>query len=217
MPIKVIVADDHPLFRKGIVSSIRKHKDIEIAFEAKNGKEVVEYLQSDSTADTLLLDLNMPLMSGMDVLDEIKRMSHPVKTIIISMGKEEEIIQKAVEAGACGYVSKEDDDSELYTAIDSVMRNGFYFSEMTNKAMLSYMLHRKQKPDPFTEVHLSQRELKVIKYLSLEMTNEEIAKEMYCSIRTIEGIRQELIHKVGVRNAIGLILYAQKNNLLSQQ
>lgn len=216
MQVKVLVADDHPLFRKGLVNSLNQYQDIEVVYEAKNGMEVIDWLKTNNGIDVILLDINMPKMSGLEVLKEIKLHSYHVKAIIISMHPPEAFICEVIEAGASGYLSKEENPEEIYNAIQSVVNNGFYFSEYTDRTLLNELFDKGLIPFifPNTVLEFSYRELTIIKLISQEMTNEEIAKELHLGVRTVEGIRQELIHKVGARNAVGLILYAQKTRLI---
>jgi DNA-binding NarL/FixJ family response regulator len=218
MLIYVLIADDHPILRKGIVAELKVYEDIKIVHEVQNGREVMDYISSGAHIDVLLLDLDMPKMSGMEVLAELKKLSKPINTIILSMHKDDDTIRRVIEAGAHGYICKEEGPEEIYRAIKSTMAQGFYFGDVSNKAMLHNLLHKDHAPLPLpdSKTDFTDRELKVIRYLSQEMTNEEIAKEMYLSIRTVEGIRQQLIQKAGVKNAIGLVLYAQKKQLLTK-
>ena len=212
MAINIIVADDHHLVRRGLVAELNKHEDISVIGEAANGDTAMALLRSFPQS-VLLLDLNMPKVSGMEVLGQIKDESINVKTIVLSMYDEEEAIIECIEAGAHGFISKEEEPAEIYVAIKSIVQNGFYFSDKTNKVMLNKLLKKNNiSPTfPHADIEFSERELQFIRALSREMTTAEIAMEMHYSPRTIEAIRQDLIHRVGVRNAIGLILYAVKH------
>lgn len=209
MSISIIVADDHHLMRRGLIAELSKYEDISIQGEAADGDKVMSILRAGPPA-VLLLDLSMPRVSGMEVLQQIREESIDVRTVIVSMHDEENAIIECIEAGAHGFISKEEEPGEVYTAIKSVMQNGFYFNEKTNKVMLNKLLKKKHISPVFPKMNIefSERELQFIKALSREMTTAEIAREMHYSPRTVEGIRQDLIHRVGVRNAIGLILYA---------
>lgn len=212
MSISIIVADDHHLLRKGLIAELSKYDDISILGEAADGDSALTLLRK-SLPSVLLLDLSMPKVSGMEVLAQLRKEAIDVKTVVISMYDEEKAIIECIEAGAHGFISKEEEPREVYIAIKSIVQNGFYFSEKTNKVMLNKLMKRNQISPVFAkkDVEFSDRELQFIKALSKEMTTTEIAEEMHYSPRTVEGIRQELIHRVGVRNAIGLILYAVKH------
>jgi DNA-binding NarL/FixJ family response regulator len=215
MQIKVIVADDHPFFRRGIISGLKQYEDITVIYEAQNGVEVITYLESNKDVDILLMDMHMPKMSGLDALQDLREKANAIKTIIISMHRPEEILQDIIEAGADGYVCKDVEPEEMYKAIISVVNEGVYFSDPSNKAMVSSMVHKGKKlflSGP--EIEFSERELTILKQIAEGGNNEEIAANLRLGIRTIEGIRQDLVHRVGVRNSIGLILYAERRGLL---
>jgi DNA-binding NarL/FixJ family response regulator len=216
MPMKVMIADDHPFYRMGIAAGLKDHENIEIVYAAEDGVEVIDWLRADKPVDLLILDLNMPRMSGYDVLEKIKEHSYPVKTIVISMEAPDKIIKKIIEMGAHGYVNKTDEPEEMYKAIQGVMNNGSYFTKSAHAVLINSILHKNTTP-AFNEekILFTPREIKIIDCISREMTNDEIAKELYISVRTVEGIRSELIQRVGAKNAIGLVLFAQKSITLT--
>ena len=137
--IKIAIADDHKLFRKGIISMLSGHNEIQTIIEAENGKDLLDQLASNPP-DVILLDLNMPVVTGWNVLSELKSKNSPVKTIILSMYEEESIILNAIKNGARGFLSKNANPEEIILAIQSVMQTGYYFNDQTNKAMLKKML-----------------------------------------------------------------------------
>ena len=140
MPIKVIIADDHPFSRKGIVAGLKDHENIEIVYEAKDGEEVMNWLMSNKDVDILILDLNMPRMSGYEVLQNIKELAYPVRTIVISMEWPDRIIKRIIGLGAHGYICKTDNPEEMYKAIEGVMHNGSYFSITASIALINTIL-----------------------------------------------------------------------------
>lgn len=215
MAIQVAVADDHHLLRKGIIAELSKYNDIAINGEAADGDAAITLLKT-APPHILLLDLNMPKLSGMEVLQLIQKESIAVKIAVLSMHDEDSTVIECIEAGAHGFVSKNEEPDEVYMAIKSIAQNGFYFSERTNKIMLNKLLKKNLIMPVFekTDISFTERELELIRALSHEKTTAEIAREMHYSPRTIEGMRQELIHRVGVRNAIGLILYAVRHSYI---
>jgi DNA-binding NarL/FixJ family response regulator len=216
MQIRILVADDHPFFRKGIISSLKHFDDITIVQECQNGAEVIDWIESNSNVDLLLLDFDMPKMSGIDVLQDIRSKKYPLKTIIISMHSADEIIHDIIAAGAHGYVSKDAEPEEMYNAITKVFAGEIYFNDSTNKALMNSLFIKSQISHvPVSKITFSDRELTLIKYLSQEMSNEEIAANLNLSVRTVEGIRHTLIHRTGVKTSIGLVLLVQKEGLLN--
>jgi DNA-binding NarL/FixJ family response regulator len=211
----VMVADDHTLFRKGVVSILRENETIHVAGEAASGKELLEMI-SHAPPQVALVDLRMPDGDGYYVLENVKTTYPDLKTIVISMYDDDGTILKSVESGANGFLSKFADPHEIFTAIDSVVETGIYFNERTNKALVNQLMKRK-KIAPMVlknEIKLSEREVEIIQLICKEFTNEEIGKRVFLSPRTIEGIRQRLILKVGARNVIGLIVFAASKGLI---
>lgn len=212
MAINIIIADDHPYFRKGISSELKNHEEISIRYEAQNGLEVIEWL-SENQADILLLDLFMPKMSGYEVMEELRRRQHSILVIVMSMQKVDEIIDEIVAKGAKGYICKDDDSLPAYAAIKDVYYGGTYYTDHANKALLKKMLNN-SKNIRQNELHFDTREIQIIKMLSEEYSNQEISERLYLGVRTIEGIRQSLMKKTGAKNIIGVVMYAQKHGLL---
>jgi len=209
-PIRVMIADDHPYFLMGIRNGLRKYEHIEIAYEAKNGAEALDLLHADPAVDILVLDLAMPKLDGYDVLKEIREKQHPVRTIVMTMQRPEEVIHRVTELGACGCVCKDDEPDEIYKAIEGVMKDGSYFSQYSNTALINALLHKKPPAPQQPKIEFTTQEIKIINCLRKEMTNREIARTLHLSIRSVERIRSELIHRVGAKNVIGLIQYAEK-------
>ena len=217
MPIRVLIADDEKFFRIGIISELKKYKNIKIVGEARNGEELMTLLRK-SPPDVLLLDLSMPRISGMDILEMIKSEKIPAKSIVISMADEEHVILKAIQAGAKGFFSKNYDNepTDIYTAIESVMNDEFYFNEVVNTALLKASTQSRQLADNSAnkKTEFSEIELNIIRYMSMEMTSQQIADKTHYTLRSLENKRQEMIHRAGVKTSVGLILFAIKHKLI---
>ena len=214
MAIKVMIADDHKLFRRGIAEILKLSEDIEFVGEAGDGEEAAKLTQIRQP-DVLLLDLNMPLKTGYEVLRELKQAGSKTKVIVISMLSNSESIVRAITEGASGYVPKEADPDEVLTAIRSVYNNNFYFNELTNDAMLKSITHKRGigQPEP-TDISFNDKELAIIQKMIDGKNNVEIASELYISQRTVENIRWQMMKKVGVNSVVGLIIYAIKHNMV---
>jgi DNA-binding NarL/FixJ family response regulator len=213
--IKVALADDHKLFRKGLIAILKTNPDIETVFEAENGKEAIAHIV-EGRPDVLLLDLNMPVMSGWDVLAELKKRKINIPAIIITMYEEETVIVNAIKGGAVGYLSKNAEPEEIFMALESVLESGFYFNEATNKAMLRKMLQNSNINTPYAPapIELDQRELEVLRLIADEMSTQEIAAKMYLSLRTVEVSRQRLFEKFGAKNVVGLVIMASRRGFI---
>jgi DNA-binding NarL/FixJ family response regulator len=217
MPRKftVAIADDHKLFRKGIISMLASHPEIETVYEAENGKELMEQILRGQP-DVVLLDLKMPVMTGWEVLAELKKKKIKLPVIVLSMYDEESVIMNAIREGAGGYLSKNAEPDEIFMALESALESGFYFNEATNRAMLRKMLKQEEIPTTAgsTSIDLTDREVEVLRLIAMEMSSSEIATKLFLSPRTVEAIRQKLFEKFGAKNVVGLIIMATKRGFL---
>lgn len=213
MKTKIVIADDHKMFRAGLASIISGLENVEIVAEAENGAEALR-LAKEHMPDILLLDINMPFLNGFEVLAEIEKQELAIKTIIISMHDDDEHIVQALSAGAQGYLCKTAEPEEVQKAIDELAKGNVYFNERTNSAMLNSLMYKKKAAAVVNHESLSEKEMKILQLLAEGMSNEEIASTIFASTRTIENIRYGLMKKVGVNNGLGLIVYAIKNQLV---
>lgn len=209
-----MIADDHKLFRRGMAEILKQTEDIEFVGEAGDGDEAAK-LTMIRQPDVLLLDLNMPVKTGYEVLRELKAANSKSKVIVVSMLSSADSIVRAITDGASGYVPKEADPEEILIAIRSVHNNNFYFNELTNDAMLRSLTTKRGigQPEP-TEVHFNDKELAIIQKMIDGRNNVEIASELFISQRTVENIRWQMMKKVGVNSVVGLIIYAIKHNMV---
>jgi DNA-binding NarL/FixJ family response regulator len=214
MAIKVMIADDHKLFRRGMVAILNQCDDIELVGEAGDGDEAIKLAQIREP-DVLLLDLNMPIKTGYEVLRELRAVNSKCKIIVVSMLGNADSIVRAITDGASGYVTKEADPEEILTAIRSVYKNNFYFNEQSNDAMLRSLTNKRVGvPAEPSEVHFNEKELAIIQKMIDGRNNVEIASELFISQRTVENIRWQMMKKVGVSSVVGLIVYAIKHNMV---
>lgn len=215
MATRVVIADDHQLFREGLKAIINTFKGIKVIGDVSNAEELLDFLKA-SRPDVILLDLSMPGTNGFDVLTYLKKTNYKAKALVISMFVGDNYISKAIECGASGYLHKNAAPAEIETAINSVVENGYYFNENINKALLQGWV-KKKNLDPVFQTNgepLTDTEITVIKCICAEMTSSEIAEKVFLSKRTVEGIRQQLISKTGSKNVVGLVLYAAKNGIV---
>lgn len=209
-----MIADDHKLFRRGMVAILNQCDDIELVGEAGDGDEAIKLAQIREP-DVLLLDLNMPIKTGYEVLRELRAVNSKCKVVIVSMLSNSDSIVRAISDGASGYVTKEAEPEEILTAIRSVYKNNFYFNEQTNDAMLRSITNKRVgAPAEPSEVHFNEKELAIIQKMIDGRNNVEIASELFISQRTVENIRWQMMKKVGVNSVVGLIIYAIKHNMV---
>lgn len=214
MAISVIIADDHRIFRSGLAAILKAYSDIEVIAEANDGEEAVQ-LTLSKHPDVLLLDLNMPVKSGYEVLQELAKTMCSTKTIIISMHSNIDAIVKAVTAGATGYIPKEADPEEIIQAIHSVVKNHFYFNERVNSAMLKSLISDTSiKPVFEVEADFNEKEKAILQQMIDGQVNADIANSLHISQRTVENIRWQMMKKIGVNNIVGLVVYAIKHNVV---
>ena len=211
--IKLALADDQNLFRKGMAMLLREINGMEVTLECANGKDLLKAI-AVVPVDIVLLDLEMPVMDGVETMKRM-RTDHPdVKVLVLSMHSEEKFIVHLMELGANGYLLKTAEATEVENAIRSVAESGYYFSDMVSQVMLQGLV-KKDKVRPYFNVvdPLSERELEVLKLICAEKTTPEIAEQLFLSPRTVEGHRNNILLKTGARNVAGLVVFAMTNGI----
>jgi len=208
---KVTIVDDEKLFVSGMRMLIDQEDDMEVVFTGHNGKELLDQLANDDfTTDTILLDLSMPVLDGVDTLKQINELNYDVKIIILSSHYNDNIILKMLDEGASGFLGKNENPAQVITTIRQVCQNGFCINDYILQLIRERRLISKNKQQP--EV-LSDREIEVVQYLCNEFTTKEIANELYLSPRTVEGHRNRILEKTGCKNIAGVVVYAIEHNL----
>ena len=212
--IKVAIADDHKIFRKGVILSMRPYTNIKFVMEAENGEDLLAKIP-ESMPDVVLCDLKMPIKDGIDATKLITRNFPDIRVIILTMYEDERFVGHLMDCGAAGYLLKNTEPAEIKKAIMDVMRTGFYLNPFVNKVLIKKN-YSKQKFNPSltSEVVLSEREKEVLTLVCMEFTAAEIALKMDISARTVEAIKDRLMERFGVKNSVGLVFYAMKNSLI---
>ncbi|CAN5606295.1 response regulator transcription factor [soil metagenome] len=212
--IKVAIADDHKIFRKGVILSMRQYTNIKFVMEAENGEELLAKIP-ESDPDVVLCDLRMPIKDGIDATKQITKDFPNIRVIILTMYEDERFVGHLMDCGAAGYLLKNTEPSEIKRAVMDVMRTGFYLNPFVNKVLIKKN-YSKQKfnPNLSTEVVISDREKEVLTLVCMEFTAAEIALKMEISSRTVEAIKDRLMERFGVKNSVGLVFYAMKNQLI---
>lgn len=212
MPLITTIAlvDDHTLFRSGIKELLTKFKDYQVLFEAENGESFCEKIQSGLKPDIALIDMNMPKMDGLSTSKWIQNNFPDIKIMILSMMHDEKTVLKLIKAGAKGYLLKEADPEEFKTALAAIRRNDFYYPNYITQYFLNHITKepRAQLSD------LKNRDIEFLKLAATDLTYKEIADKMNVGVRTIDGYRDQLFEKYGVKSRVALVLYALKNNLI---
>ena len=215
-PIKVAIADDHALFRAGVRTSLMARKDVELIAEADNGMQLLNLLKHIEP-DVILLDIQMPIMDGIQTLPEIRKLYPHIKVIILSMHNDHSMISKLMEIGANSYLTKNSDSETIYQAIKTCYEQEFFFNELTNKALLSGLRTKRTEPGTPQEINLSDKEVTILKLMCEEKTTKEIADIVEISPRTVEAIRDKLKTKTGAKSMAGLVMYALKSGIINQE
>jgi DNA-binding NarL/FixJ family response regulator len=212
--IKIAIADDYKIYRDGLKVGLSSDENLEVMMEADNGEDLMKALEI-TTPDVILMDLKMPIMDGMEATIAVRKKYPAIKVLVVTMYEDDKFIIHLMENGANGYLLKNTEPDEIIKSIYAVFENGYYFNDVVNKALLKKLvLKNNLKPSFNQNVELTERELEVLKLICAEKTAAEIAKEIFLSPRSVEGIRQRLIEKIGVRNTAGLVMFAVKNNMV---
>jgi DNA-binding NarL/FixJ family response regulator len=212
--IKVAIADDHKIFRKGVILSLRPFTNIKFVLEANNGEELLNNL-AIADPDVILMDLRMPVKDGIETTKQISKDYPNLRVIVLSMYEDERFVSHLMENGAQGYLLKNAEPQEIRKAIMDVFEKGYYLNNFVNRILLKKS-HAKQKltPSLTQEITLNERERDVLKYICMEFTAQEIAQKMDISNRTVEAIKDRLMERFGSKNTAGLVFFAVKNNLV---
>src|SRR5450432_4752057 len=216
--IKVIIADDHVLYRVGVKAALSSKKDIKVIAEADNGFHLLNVLNAVQP-DVILLDIQMPVMDGIATLSELKKSYPDIRIIMLTMMDDLSMITKLMELGANSYLTKTSDSEIIYEAIKTCYEQEFYFNSLTNKALLNNL---RQKIPSSIKLHqedaiLSEKEITVLRLMCEEKSTREIAEAVELSPRSIEAIRDKLKTKTGAKSTAGLIMFAIKHHLLEDE
>jgi len=210
--IRVILADDHTLFRNGLKLLLSNNVDVQVVGEASDGNELLSLL-TKLPCDVVLMDIEMPGINGFDATRIISEQYPEVKVISLSMYGEEEYYYRMIEAGARGFLLKSSEINEVSEAIRRVMQGGTYFSSDILYNVLKNIHTVVSKTDT-QALHLSQREKEVLELICRGMSNQEIADQLFISKRTVEKHRANLLAKTNTKNTAQLVMFAVENKLI---
>lgn len=211
---RILLVDDHQLIIDGLRGFIEANSEYAVVGEANTGTEAVK-LAGVLNPDVILMDIEMPEMSGIQASEEIKRNFPHIKIIIVSMHNEKQLIKKLIDQGADGYLLKNSQQSEVMDAIEKVLKNQPYFSQDVTLSLLDKSQSKiGHSQEPMSELQLTERETEILKLVSQGMTNKEIGDTLNISHRTVDTHRTNLMKKLDVTNVAGLIRFAFKNGLI---
>ncbi|MCD9018475.1 response regulator transcription factor [Parachryseolinea silvisoli] len=204
----IVIVDDHALFAQALKTLINTFDKYHVLYHVKNGEELIEKLKSpENIPDICLLDINMPVMNGIETMQWLTRHKPQIKGLALSMDDEEATVIRMLRAGAHGYLLKDINPTVLQDAFRDVLEKGFYYSDKITNTVLS-SLHRAEE-----EIVLKDREIEFLKLVCSEKTYKEIAADMFLSPKTIDGYREALFEKLQIKSRVGLVIYAIKNKV----
>jgi DNA-binding NarL/FixJ family response regulator len=213
--VKTAILDDHGLFRKSLVMLVNSFDGVEVVAESGNGKEFIEML-AKTPVDVVLLDIQMPGMSGYDVCRLLAMQHAQLKILMISQLTTRESIQTVVECGAHGFISKNSDPDQLEMALHNLHHNGFYLGREMGPVLKDILLKQNDLVSaPLPEMMFTEREKEVIYLAAKEMSSSEIAAKLFIHPRTVETHRNHMMAKTKSKNFIGVVLFALKHNIIS--
>lgn len=213
--IRVAIADDHSLFRQGMRNLLNNLPGIQVVMEAKNGRELMDNIPAFNP-EVVLMDLEMPVLSGIEATKHVKRLYPSIKVIVLTMHDEELYVRNLMQLGANGYLLKNSEPEEVEKAIRVVSSQEYYYGEFLNHLMRSHLTgkpipHKNTLTEKYSyniNINLTEREIEILKLICTGMTNVEIGEKLHISHRTVDGHRTRLMDKIGARNVTGLVVYA---------
>jgi DNA-binding NarL/FixJ family response regulator len=214
-PYQIVLADDHLMLRHGIKRIIEEAEDLVVVGEASDGLELLDLLKK-STPDMVILDLSMPKLRGLEAATEIKTIYPKVKILILTMHNNKEYLIQALSARTDGYLLKEDTDTQLIAAIESIRQGKIFLSPLMLSDLTSNLIDFIDRTGEPHDETLSNREKQVLTLLSEGKSSKEIAKLLFISSRTVEHHRASINRKLNIQNIVDLVKYAIRKGYTSQ-
>ena len=214
--IRIVIADDHKIIRVGLRGLLEREKDIEVTGEASSADEVLNILAIHPT-DVVLMDIDLGDTNGIATTLKIKEIYPLIHVLGLTMHEEPDYIIKMLEAGASGYLLKNAGREELLAAIHAVAKGDSYFSQKVSATLLQAITRQKENPElkkSTVETPLSDREIEVLRLITQEYSNGEIAEKLFISIRTVDTHRRNLLEKLQVKNTVGMVKYAIEKGII---
>lgn len=210
--IRVLVADDHTIVRKGLCALLNSEPNIEVVGEAEDGREAVERI-GKIKPDVVLMDISMPSLNGFEATRQIRK-GHPgIRILVLTMHTNEEYIFEILQAGASGYVLKKSAPSDLVSAINAVYQGSAFLSPPVAEKVIE-RLKGMTVDNETKKVKLTEREREVLQLIAEGCTNKEIAKRLFISVKTVESHRTHLMEKLDIHHAAGLTKYAIQKRII---
>jgi DNA-binding NarL/FixJ family response regulator len=215
--ITVHIADDHQILIDGIIAVLNFEKNIEVTGYSLNGTQVMDWFNNNE-ADILILDINMPEMDGIEVLNNLGKMKKKPKVIVLSSYDDIKLVKEVLQIGAQGFVPKKSAGEHIVNAVKKVAKDEQYFTDDIKEKMMQTLLNKPIKDnvsqDGVLISSLTKRDVQVLKLVAQQYSTREIAEELHISESTVETHRKNLMKKVKVKNSVGLAIFALKNEVI---
>jgi DNA-binding NarL/FixJ family response regulator len=204
---RVAIADDHRLIAESLSHLINDMSDFEVIIISNNGQTLLDALKtSKAIPDIAILDINMPVMNGVVTARELSEKFPLIRLLALSMNDDESSVIQMIRAGCRGYLLKDCTQAELHKAMSEIIEKGFYYSDFVTGKLI-HTIHKEEKNQD-NGFKMTEREMEFLQFAASEMTYKEIATTMKLSERTIDGYREALFEKLGVKSRVGLVLFA---------
>ncbi|WP_445715474.1 response regulator [Flavobacterium sp.] len=214
--IKIILADDEELFRKGIYFLLQREPNFEIIFEASNGEELIHHLQNTSQLpDIIMMDLKMPLLNGVEATKLIHKDFPAIRIIALTSYNTKSFIANMIKVGAASYLVKNASPVDMVKTVNEVAQKGFYYNEAIMEVVHQNMIANNSSKTILDEDFLTEREKEVLELICKQYSSAEIGEMLSLSTRTVDGHRNNLLIKTESKNVAGLVIFAIQNKIIS--
>lgn len=213
--INLAIADDHAIFRNGLVASLEPFRHICIKYVAASGEELIEHIKT-LPVQVVLMDMKMSGMDGIETTRMLKKMNPEIKVLGLSVFENHNYITNMFKAGANGYLLKDATPEQIVEAVECVSKNEYYFNELVSYKLLKSLMEMEHPSTQISNefVPLTNLEIEIIKLIGLELTNAEIAAKLNLGTKTIENYRNKLLTKTGAKNTVGLVIHGIKKGYI---
>jgi len=213
--IKIVLVDDHQMFRDGVKSVLSDEENIELIGEVGNGNDLYELLKIDSP-DLIITDISMPDISGIEITKYVTENYPEIKILILSMHSNVEFITKSLGAGANGYLPKDTSMNELLEAINTIYKGENYFNKDISDTILKSIINKsKSAKENSKNESLTKREMEIVSLVVEGLANKEIADKLFISVRTVDSHKNNIMQKLNLKSSVELVKYAIKNKLVN--
>jgi DNA-binding NarL/FixJ family response regulator len=215
MALRILLADDHEVVRRGLCSLLRGQPEWEVCGEAADGREAVEMAQR-LKPDVIVLDIGMPNLNGLEATRQILKANPQAKILILTLHESEEVVRHILDAGARGFLSKADAARDVIAAVEALRRGKIYFTPKVGSMVLEGYLHRDAKApaEPPAVSRLTPREREIVQLLAEGKSSKEVAVALGLSVKTAETHRSNIMRKLDLHSTSALVLYAVRNNIV---